>query len=222
MDGDGVPPSEEVSLSGFVTRWDVTLPALAKRCPDGTPLSVAPAPFSVLLELRLGDHVPHSAGQVVDLLATAVPRNLRIDKDRSTVLAGVEHVIMPGHGPTRAVGLVHRRPDLDALQFLRHWSEKHIHVARRMPGAWGYRQLRADRLLTRLVAEQMDLMDHGFDGAGQVFFESTGEMAAGRATPEVARDATEDELRFIDHSRSHFFAARLCPGNPRFHSPDGR
>jgi hypothetical protein len=41
-----------------------------------------------------------------------------------------------------------------------------------------------------------------FDGAGMVFFRDLDQARTARATPEVARDATRDEMRFIDHAGS--------------------
>lgn len=36
--------------------------------------------------------------------------------------------------------------------------------------------------------------------------------AAARAAPEIAHDATRDEMRFVDHRRSMLAMFRLMPG----------
>jgi hypothetical protein len=41
-----------------------------------------------------------------------------------------------------------------------------------------------------------------FDGAGIVLFDHADRVAAARADPAIARDATRDEMQFIDHAGS--------------------
>ena len=186
--------------------WTVMRTRLAKSAPDGTPLPVPDAPFDVLVEVRVP--VAASAGDpavvvAVDGALAAVPA---VDRARSAVLAGVEHVVVAGDGPVRAVGLVRRRPGLDHPQFLEHWRERHVVFARRAAVGAGYRQLRADRAASEALASRLGIAPAGFDGAGMLFFPHEAAMAAVRATPAVRRDATADEMRFVDHSRSFFVA----------------
>lgn len=176
-------------------------PALPKQAPDGTELSVPPAPFDVLVELRSPD-----AGRMPDAAAAALGPRADVDRRRSAVLAGVEHTVVPGCGGVCAVGLVRRRADLDRVAFTAHWRDRHVELARRVTGSAGYRQLHADRALSAELADRLGVPDAGFDGAGLLFFDDLTALARVRAAPAVRRDATADEMRFVDHARSHFFA----------------
>jgi hypothetical protein len=188
--------------------FDVVSPALAKTAPDGTALPVLPAPFDVLVEVRLPGADAGSSDVVRRAVSTELGPDPAFDPGRSAVVAGVEHTVVPGSGRVFAVGLVRRRPDLAREDFLAHWRDRHVAFARRVSGSTGYRQLHADAELSAAVAAELGIPDAGFDGAGLMFAPDLGSMAQVRASPEVRRDATEDEMRFVDHSRSHFFAVQ--------------
>ena len=61
----------------------------------------------------------------------------------------------------------------------------------------GYRQLHAD---PALMADPP--RSDRFDGAGMELFRDMAHVATARAAPEIARDATRDEMQFIDHVAS--------------------
>ena len=182
-------------------------PALAKSAPDGTALPVPAAPFDVLVELR-----PTEDALTEAALAALGPAPA-YDGSRSAVLVGAEHTVLPGRGGACAVGLVRRRADLDRAAFTAHWRDRHVELARRVSGGAGYRQLHADPAASAALAGRLGIRDAGFDGAGLLFIDDLAAMGRVRASPQVRRDATEDEMRFVDHSRSHFFAVRQCTGD---------
>jgi hypothetical protein len=185
----------------------VVTPALAKAAPDGTPLLVPAAPFDVLVELRPAE------GALAQAVMAALGPAPVFDGSRSAVLAGVEHTVLPGRGGACAVGLVRRRADLDRAAFTAHWRDRHVEFARRVSGGAGYRQLHADPAASAALAGRLGIREAGLDGAGLLFFDDLAAMTRVRASPQVRRDATEDEMRFVDHARSHFFAVRECAGD---------
>lgn len=103
------------------------------------------------------------------------------------LLTGEQHIVKPGDGDVLVLMLVHRRAELSQQAFRDRWRDGHAPFGLRT-SASGYRQLHADA--------------GGFDGAGLVFFRDLNHVAAARSAPEIARDATLDEMAFIDHSRS--------------------
>jgi hypothetical protein len=107
------------------------------------------------------------------------------------VLAGEQHVVRPGDGDLLVLMLVRRRTGLSREAFRERWLHGHAPFGLRT-SASGYRQLHPRD------APGPD----GFDGAGLVFFRDLDHVANARAAPEIARDATFDEMQFIDHGRS--------------------
>ena len=207
---DGPPPAG---------RWRrVASAALAKFGPDGARLPVPPAPFDVLVEVRLPGTEPPLPGSALSGsgLAEPVRRRLRealgpatADPARSAVLAGLEYSVLPGSGAACAVGLIRRHEDLSPAEFTAHWRDRHVAFARRVTGANGYRQVHAQPALSAAVATELGLpwFDAAtFDGAGLLYFADLAAMSEARSSEAVRRAATEDEMRFVDHARSHFFA----------------
>jgi catechol 2,3-dioxygenase-like lactoylglutathione lyase family enzyme len=104
------------------------------------------------------------------------------------LLEGTEYTVQPGTGGILVIMLVRRHQELSHAAFAERWLHGHARFGNRI-GASGYRQLHVDD-------------DRVFNGVGMVFFRDPDHMAAARAAPEVARDATRDEITFIDHSQS--------------------
>ncbi|WP_433359762.1 EthD domain-containing protein [Streptosporangium sp. CA-115845] len=188
--------------------YEVVSPVLAKSAPDGTALPIPPAPFDVLVEVRLPGAEPTMSDAVFRALSDVLGAHLGFDRRRSAVLAGVEHTVIPGSDRALAVGLIRRRARLTRAAFLEHWRERHVAYARRVSGSAGYRQLHAVPEFSTAVAAELGIPEAGFDGAGLLYFSDLTSMSRVRSSPEVRRDATEDEMRFVDHARSHFFAVR--------------
>lgn len=112
-------------------------------------------------------------------------------------LTGEQHVVKPGDGDVLVLMLVRRRPELSRDAFHDRWLRGHAPFGLRT-AASGYRQLHAQG-------------EDGFDGAGLVFFRHLDHAAAARSAPEIARDATLDEMQFIDHGRSMLAMFRFAP-----------
>jgi hypothetical protein len=109
----------------------------------------------------------------------------------ATSLSGEEHIVMPGDGTVLVVMLVRRRAGLSHHDFRERWLHGHAPFGLRT-AASGYRQLHPST----------EPNAGGFDGAGLVFFRDRDHAANARSAPEIARDATRDEMDFIDHGRS--------------------
>jgi hypothetical protein len=164
---------------------------LPKRNPDtGAPLPLLPCPFAAIALA----HGP--AEETVPMLrarlAGAVPM---IDIAGSVLLVGTEHVVKPGDGAILVTMLTRRRADFTAASYRDRWLGEHAPFGLRI-GASGYRQLHGDD-------------PHRFDGVGMVCFRDLDHAASARAAPEVARDATRDEMQFVDHGGSMLAMFRL-------------
>lgn len=106
-------------------------------------------------------------------------------------LAGEQIVVKPGEGDILVIMLVRRKPELTHPAFLDRWLNGHAPFGL-ATAASGYRQLHP-----RHAPDA-----GGFDGAGMVLFRDRDHAASARSAPEIARDATADEMMFIDHGRS--------------------
>jgi uncharacterized protein (TIGR02118 family) len=88
-----------------------------------------------------------------------------------------------------------RKQGMSVEEFQRHWRETHGPIAARIPGVRRYVQCH--------VLPEMYGRDNApaYDGAAELWFDDLDSMRAAFRSPEVAA-AREDELKFIDHSRS--------------------
>ncbi len=117
--------------------------------------------------------------------------DLRRDQTGSVLLAGTQYIVKPGDGAILVMMLVRRRADFSHQAFRDRWLNGHARFGLQT-AASGYRQLHSGE----------EPAPDGFDGAGLVFFRDLDHVANARAAPEIAREATRDEMQFIDHSRS--------------------
>ncbi len=106
-------------------------------------------------------------------------------------MAGTQHIVKPGDGEILVIMLARRRAGMTHQAFLDRWLDGHASFGLRT-AALGYRQLHPHKTPT----------GGGFDGAGLVFFRDAEHAGTARAAPEIAREATRDEMAFIDHGRS--------------------
>jgi hypothetical protein len=98
-------------------------------------------------------------------------------------------IVAPGSGPVLGLCVFRRNPSLDPAACYRHWHTTHAALARRFPGGPGYGQLRPTAPC-------------GYDGAALLRYRDLDAMAAGRDDVGYFREVTDDEKRFLDHSRS--------------------
>jgi hypothetical protein len=164
---------------------------LPKRDPDtGAPLPLLPCPFAAIA-LAHGPADEAAATLRAQLAGGAAA----IDVARSVLLVGIEHVVKPGDGAILVTMLTRRRADFTPAAYRDRWLGEHAPFGLRIDAS-GYRQLHLDG--TGRV-----------DGVGMVFFRDLDHAASARAAPEVAHDATRDEMQFIDHAGAMLAMFRL-------------
>lgn len=174
---------------------------LPKRNPEtGEPLPLLPCPFAAIAMID-GDAAT-SAEALRALIAKAPDA---IDLTASALLVGTSYTVKAGDGAIIVAMLVRRRAGFTPEAFRARWLGEHAPFGLRID-AVGYRQLHAGCTGYR----DLPRADR-FDGAGLVYFDDIDRLAATRATPEVARDATRDEMQFIDHGGSMLAMFRLGP-----------
>lgn len=122
------------------------------------------------------------------------------------MVAGTEHVIVPGEQPLLLAMAIRRLPSLSHEQYVAHWSTVHAELGRGVPGSEGYRQVRTDGALQRRIAAASGLGVADLDGAALAYYSSPAAMARILGDPDVAGRLMADERTFIDHRRS----AMLC------------
>jgi len=182
----GVAPSAHVRIGLRIGG------ALPKPDPDsGAPLPLLPCPFAAIVVA----HGP-AATQRDALCQVVRAAGAAIDRAASVLLVGTEYTVKPGEGAVLVTMLVRRRADHDVAAFRHRWLHGHARFGLRLRVA-GYRQWHADPV----ALPDMPAADR-FDGAGVVLFGDVDEVGAARADPAIARDATRDEMQFIDHARS--------------------
>jgi hypothetical protein len=179
-------------------RIEIDLP---KRTPDGSAaLPLLPSPHAAIA-------LAHGPRESVEPALRALIREVCdcIDVQASVLMAGTEHVVKPGDGAILVMMLAARRAGLTRAGFLGRWLVGHAPFGLRT-NASGYRQLHAgdtDSAGPGLPAANVH------DGIGMVFFRDLDHVARARSAPEIAREATSDEMAFIDHGRSMLMMFRL-------------
>lgn len=128
---------------------------------------------------------------------------------KSAVIAGSEHVIIPGECPLLLVYALRRLTSLSSQQFHDYWLNKHAEVARTIPVLRAYRQFHADEKATIEAAGELGIAIADFDGAAQGYYREIKDFMDIMTQPEVVADAIEDEKRFIDIPRSSMGLYRI-------------
>jgi uncharacterized protein (TIGR02118 family) len=88
-----------------------------------------------------------------------------------------------------------RKEGMSFQDFQRHWRETHGPIAARIPGVRRYIQ---SHTLPRMYESKNP---PAYDGVAELWFDTFEALQQAIASQEV-KDAREDELKFIDHSRS--------------------
>lgn len=170
---------------------------LPKRNPDGgATLPLLRCPFGAVV-------LAHGPVRTILPALQDVADRLPMDVAASALLFGTEHVVKPGEGDVLVTMLVRRQDSFSPAAFRKRWLLGHAPFGLRIPVS-GYRQLHADPA----PVPGLPATDR-FDGAGMVLFRDPDHVASARATPEIALDATRDEMQFIDHSASMLAMFRL-------------
>lgn len=121
-----------------------------------------------------------------------------IDPASSAVVAGTEHVIMPGSHKLFLVMALRRLPKFSRADFADYWGDHHAsEVSENVSDLPGYRQFHADEEASQKAAKAAGLAIDDFDGTAEGYYRSMDEFLEIMARPEVAADAG-----FIDHSRT--------------------
>ena len=92
-----------------------------------------------------------------------------------------------------------RKPDLTVDEFSRYWRDVHGPLGARIPGL---------RRLVQSVAihDPRDAHAPSFDGMAELWFDDLESLLGARSSPEWCA-ATDDEVHFIDHSRTAYFVS---------------
>jgi hypothetical protein len=173
--------------------WTVTDPALVKRHRDGSMLATEPAAFTTVVRFARPPERPEELRQAIE----GEP-----DVHHSALVLGREWTAVEGGGELLAAAFIRRRGDLSAAGMRWRWSHEHVTFARAL--GRGYRQIHVDPVATAGANESLGFDDPGLDGIALVYFAHAHALRATRASEAVAVDATEDEVRFIDHGRSSY------------------
>jgi hypothetical protein len=176
--------------------------AYGARWPYGGFVSMEHDPSDVEV---LGDRI----AAVMDVLGDAV------DRVRSTVIVGTTHRIIDGRTDVALVYAIHRQVALTTLEYQDHWLNRHGPLAKELVPTSGYEQTHADVDAGHVLAARLGVSDEGFDGNATCFFPSRqhfAEMLAARERNSHMDAIYEDEVRFLDHSRSLGAMMRQVPG----------
>jgi hypothetical protein len=194
--------ADRLATLGVAGQVGIRLPLrLAKPNPDGSgELALRPSPHAAILL------VAGLAGETLPALATAMRASgVSVDLKQSALVVGRLHEARPGDGTVLVTMLASRRRDLTREAFSQRWLGGHASFGLRADAA-AYRQLHAEG--TPALDPHLPAANR-YDGVGMVWFRDLDHVARARASPEIARDATVDEMEFIDHGRSMLMMFRM-------------
>lgn len=126
-----------------------------------------------------------------------------VDCSRSVVIAGIEHVLLPGWGELQLVFALRRKRTLTRQAFHDYWLHQHVHFALdQADNGLLYRQHHTDSDWSESVASRLGYSIDDFDGCAEVYYQTVEEIAERFSRPDISRDAFADEQTFIDHANS--------------------
>jgi hypothetical protein len=173
-----------------------------------------PTPYLTNRYPHFAEHAP-KFDAIVDIESASVPlpeltaslTALRssldgsIDPTTSAAIAGVEHTIVAGEAPLILVYPIRRATWLSPEAFRERWFRGHVEVASEAGnlGKFRYRQFHGSPDATAAVAETVGVVLTDFDGAATGFYDDRDQFVTVAVDPAMRID---DELHFIDHSRS--------------------
>ncbi len=164
----------------------------------GAETAAGPA-FTAAVHLSFEDGAPEP-----ELVLQGLAKTLDgvADPSACAVVAGTEHIIVPGQQQLLLAMAIRRLPELTHERFEEHWSTVHADLGRSVPGSEGYRQVRTDDALIRRVAPASGFGLVDLDGAALAYYSSHEAMLRILGDPDVSGRLMEDERTFIDHSSS--------------------
>lgn len=158
-------------------------------------------PFDAMLEVvptgSLADAIPLFEGLAERLSGI-------VDPATSAALAGTEHVILPGDGALFVLITNRRLPGFTHQGFIDYWLGYHGPFAREHTPpevGMGYRQFHTDEPLTAALLNATGFAVGDFDGAAECHYFGADAVRLLMGKTEVVDQATEDELKFVDHDR---------------------
>lgn len=159
-------------------------------------------PFDVMLEII----PPHGSIDKASSLLKGLSDRLAglVDIGASAALVGAEHVVLPGDGGTLVLIANRRLPHLDHQQFIDYWFGFHANFTRtHTPPEIGfrYRQFHTDVTRTEALCAATGFGGGDFDGAAECYYPDDDAMRSLMAIAEIVDEATEDEVKFVDHER---------------------
>lgn len=125
----------------------------------------------------------------------------QVDPRQCGVLAGTEHTIIGGTAPLALVYPIRRVASMTRDAFVQRWFRGHVEVAAEAGnlGKFRYRQFHADPGENERAAATIGVGRADFDGAAIGFYDTVDDFIRVAVDPNMR---IEDELHFIDHSRS--------------------
>ena len=90
-----------------------------------------------------------------------------LDPARSAVIAGIEHIIIPGEQSLMLVFALRRLESLTSDEFHDYWLNHHAEVALTVPDLQGYRQFHAEADFTAEAADAVGVGITDFEGAAE-------------------------------------------------------
>lgn len=186
-------------------------PALAALDPRLTVLHRDPACFHGSASPQLA--AVEARGDTIDALAGVADELAPlIDADRSMAIVGTDRVFIEpaAPAPVRYQYLMHRRADFTHADYLDRYETVHFAFGIRTPNIDGYVQLHVDLDASLGLGEATGLRAAPCDSMSELHLRSIDHFLEGIAAhPEVGREATEDEERFVDRGRSFGFTHRI-------------
>jgi len=104
----------------------------------------------------------------------------------------------------KLIYVISRKEGMSVAEFQTHWRETHADIAARIPGVRRYVQYHT---LPELYGRETP---PPYDGAAELWFDDLDAMRAAFRSDETAA-AREDELKFIDHSKSFLIVTEEKP-----------
>jgi hypothetical protein len=133
------------------------------------------------------------------------------DPERSSLVAGTEHVVVAGEEPLMLAMALTRRSGMTREQFQQYWATRHADLGRQVPGSQGYRQVHANELLTEQARSVTGFAGTDYDGVALAYYSDTAAFRGIMANPAIVEPLLEDERRFIDHAQSTFVVGPTLP-----------